>query len=350
MGNPMILVGNRILTNKRFTDSNQPCEQPRLDYLEFGKRLNGKLYGYDVSDAAWYRFVRSVESKLKIDFLEAILAHQRMNRHNIVLSTSEKIAIPLAALAQMDNRATPHVVIAHKLSSGRKVPFFETWKLYRSFTHLICVSKSQVEYGIRNLRIPKDKIDFVYDKVDQDFFRPQDDGLGNYVLAVGLEQRDYKTLLDAIPGSNLDLKIVASSRWSHQHLNHHQLGEAEVYHDLPYSTLRALYAGARLVVLPLFNVDYAAGVNTLLEAMAMGKTTVISRSKGIIDYVTNGETGLYVAPGDSEQLRETVLDAWHSPGSLKQIGRNARLFVEDTANINNYVEKICSIVQKCIDG
>lgn len=349
MSNPMILVGNRLDAARRFSDSSDPNQLPRLDYLEFAKRLEGELFGYDIADSVWYELVRMVEDKIKIDILEAVLAYLRMKKHSIVLSTSEKMAIPLAALAQMGDRAIPHVVIGHKLSSGKKVPFFETWKLYKSFTHLICVSRSQVDYGIRELGIPERKIDFLYDKVDHDFFRPEGNGLGNYILAVGIEKRDYETLLKAISGSHLDLRIVASSRWTHQNINHKRLGDAKVYHNLPYTELKTLYAGARLVVVPLFDADYAAGVNTLLEAMAMGKTTVVSQSTGIIDYIVDEDTGIFVPPEDSEAMRQAILETWYSPKTLQRIGRNARSFVEDTANIDNYVEGVCGIVERYLD-
>ena len=65
---------------------------------------------------------------------------------------------------------------------------------------------------------------------------------------------------------------------------------------IPFTELRALYDAARLVVVPLRPVDYAAGVNGLLEAMAMAKPVILTQTSGILKAtVTAQETGLYAS-------------------------------------------------------
>ncbi len=44
-----------------------------------------------------------------------------------------------------------------------------------------------------------------------------------------------------------------------------------VHRQLPHSALRDLYARARVVVVPLEDVDYDAGVTVITEALAMAK-------------------------------------------------------------------------------
>ncbi|SLM46174.1 putative Glycosyl transferase group 1 [Nitrospira japonica] len=46
----------------------------------------------------------------------------------------------------------------------------------------------------------------------------------------------------------------------------------------------------------------------LVEAMAAGKAVVATRTGGVPEVVEQGETGLLVAPGDSERLRAAVLE------------------------------------------
>jgi glycosyltransferase involved in cell wall biosynthesis len=188
----------------------------------------------------------------------------------------------------------------------------------------------------------------VYDKVDHRFFSPSLEKPGDYLLAVGREQRDYQTLIEAISGTNINVLIIAFSPWSTS--SSAVTGQApeniQVCGQVTYNTLRELYAGARLVVVPLFDVDYAAGVNSVLEAMAMAKPAIVSSTQGIADYIQEAETGMYVPCGDPEALRETILSLWENAHEQMRLGSNARQAVVESMNLDIYVDRIASIVHR----
>jgi glycosyltransferase involved in cell wall biosynthesis len=338
---PFVLVGNRI---EAFEQQSNDCV-PRQDYVEIARRLGGDLLGYNLSDALWYHGIRRIEKRLKLDLVEAFAAATQFSNYDIILSTSEKLAIPLEALRCLTKHPISHVVIAHKLSSKNKRLLFQVWNP-KTFSHIICVSRKQVDYAVNQLRIPESSVDFVYDKVDHKFFQPLKVDTDNYILAVGQEQRDYNTLLQAISGTGIKLVIVASSLWSTSRIEMDKLDQATVLSHIPYQELRMLYAKAKLVVAPLFEVDYAAGVNSVLEAMAVGKPLLVSDTEGIADYITHNETGIYVSPGNSEELRDTILSLWERPEELKRLGANARQVVEERMNLDIYVERIAEIMNK----
>ncbi|MFQ5578880.1 MAG: glycosyltransferase family 4 protein, partial [Anaerolineae bacterium] len=172
-----------------------------------------------------------------------------------------------------------------------------------------------------------------------------------FILTVGKEQRDYRLLLRALSGTGIKLVVVASSPWSTSQAKMNQADDnVTVLSHIPYHQLRTLYAQARLVVVPLFGVDYAAGVNTVLEAMAMAKPLVVSRTKDITDYVTHGETGLCVSPGDVAELKERILSVWERPSALNRLGANARQAVEEKMNLDIYVNQVARIVQKTVSN
>ncbi len=344
---PLILVSSSINPGKQIR-LEQDATAPRQDYLEIARRLDGKLYGYDVSTAGWYNHVRQIERRLKLDFVESFLATHHLSRHSIVLSMSEKNALPMALRLRMTGQKLPHVVIAHKLSSGYKTKVFKTLNLHETFSHVICLAQPQVDYAVRQLDLSPANVDFVYDKVDHHFFRPLPAERGSYILAVGQEQRDYTTLARAIAGTGLKLIVVASSPWSTHQLPTDEVRTATVLSRIPYRELRDLYAGARLVVVPLYDVDYAAGVNAALEAMAMGKALIASRSRGLAGYITDSETGLYVPPGAPEALREAILSLWEQPRSLERLETNARQAVVERMNMDIYVERVTQIVEKVL--
>ncbi|RMG64751.1 MAG: glycosyltransferase family 4 protein [Calditrichaeota bacterium] len=62
---------------------------------------------------------------------------------------------------------------------------------------------------------------------------------------------------------------------------------------------------------------------SLMEAMAMGKAIIASRSGAIPELIEHGETGLLVSPGSSEEIAEALLYLARYPAERERLGRNA---------------------------
>jgi glycosyltransferase involved in cell wall biosynthesis len=325
-------------------ENGQDSMAPRQDYLEIAGRVGASLGGYDFS-GTWYRWVRKLENCIRVDPLESFLYLRKFSDCDVILSMSEKMALPTAAFLQLKRVELPHIVIAHKLSSGLNTYVFRAWPLHRQFAHVICLCRAQAEYAVSNMGLPPEKVDFAYDKVDHHFFRPQNEGTGDYILAVGSEQRDYRTLIDAVTRIGCRLVIVASSPWFVGKTLVDTNGDVQVLHRIPYRELRDTYSKARLVVLPLKSVDYAAGVNTLLESMAMAKPVIVSRTKGIEDYVVDGETGLFVEPEDVSDLHDAIAAVLASTDLQQRLGTNARQVIEERMNLDIYADRVAEIVR-----
>ncbi|MCJ7657726.1 MAG: hypothetical protein MUO67_01105 [Anaerolineales bacterium] len=86
------------------------------------------------------------------------------------------------------------------------------------------------------------------------------------ICSVGLERRDYPTLIEAVRGLDLQLVIAAASPWSKQ-------ADSTQGQDLPSNVtvkrftqyeLRDLYARSRFMVMPLYDVPFQAGITTIL--------------------------------------------------------------------------------------
>jgi glycosyltransferase involved in cell wall biosynthesis len=342
---PLILASTPIEANHRF-GLEMGQDAPRQDYVEIGRALGAQIMGPDLYDTYWYRRLRLLERRMKLNLAESIMAARRLSNHSAVLSTSERVAIPLAAMLKMSKTNTPHVVIGHKLSSRFKSSLFQVWPLHKSFDHLICVCRAQADFAVNELSVPASKVDFVYDKVDRKFFQPQGTAAGDFILSVGQEQRDYDTLLKAISSTGIKLVIVASSRWSDRQMEVRLNGteSVTVLSHISYRELRSLYAAARLVVVPLFDVSYAAGVNTVLEALAMAKPLIVSSTPGISDYVIPEETGKLVPPENITTLKDAIHCLWDRAGERKRLGENARQAIDERMNLDNYVDRVVKIM------
>ncbi|MGO1179444.1 glycosyltransferase family 4 protein, partial [Cellulosimicrobium funkei] len=69
--------------------------------------------------------------------------------------------------------------------------------------------------------------------------------------------------------------------------------------------LARLYAGCRVVVVPLRENRHASGATACVEAMAAGRALVVTDAGGVRDYVA-GTRARLVAPHDAAALAEAV--------------------------------------------
>jgi glycosyltransferase involved in cell wall biosynthesis len=84
---------------------------------------------------------------------------------------------------------------------------------------------------------------------------------------------------------------------------------------------------------------------TLLEAMAGGKTVVISRSRVIEEVVDDGKNGVLFTNGDSKDLVRAISQALKSGDTF---GKKAQKDVYDKHNIQNRVTDIENLYKKII--
>jgi len=77
-----------------------------------------------------------------------------------------------------------------------------------------------------------------------------------------------------------------------------------------------------------------------LEAMAMGKPTVVSNNGGLPDAVIDGITGFVVPPGDIEGLSAAILRFLEDKELAIRLGRNARQRVEKEFDIKKNIKKL----------
>jgi glycosyltransferase involved in cell wall biosynthesis len=79
------------------------------------------------------------------------------------------------------------------------------------------------------------------------------------------------------------------------------------------------------------------------EAMAAGKPVVASALGGLLDQVTDGVTGLLVAPGDSAALAQAMAQLTSDPALREKMGSAARHRFETRFEANVIIDRIESI-------
>jgi len=323
---------------------------PRIVSLELARILGGEVLGYRDVAKATEPAVLATRIRSPAWGL-AVLAALRRDRYEAVFATGEDIGIPLAFLLKALRVRRRLTVVVHNggaLSRRASFRFLrrEDWR------HLICLSDEQRRVLVEQLGDDTGLIHRLNKWVDTDFFDPgrstAEEGEG-YVFSCGREKRDYGTLQRAAAKVPYPFWVVASG-WSPQPGFRPFEGvvpTANVRVDratLSYSQLRDAYAGARFVVVSVESVDYAAGVSTVFEALAMGKAVIATASPGIAEFVEDQVNGLVVPPGDPESMARAIDELWRSPDRCEEMGRHNRRQAETAYSLDRYVSTVAQLM------
>jgi glycosyltransferase involved in cell wall biosynthesis len=330
-------------------------ERPRADYLELAHGFGADLLDYAQArqETGWLgQLLERIGGR---DLTLAWACFQRRGRYRVIFTDGEQIGIPLAWLLKfLGGRRRPrHLMIVHVLSVRKKEIFFDHFGIHSHVDTFFVYCTWQKRFIETRWHVPPERVVFTPFMVDAQFFSPQalppsiSHASTPTICAVGLERRDYPTLIEAVRGLDVQLVIAAASPWSKR-------ADTTTDQDIPPNVtvrrfsqyeLRQVYADSRFLVMPLYEVDFQAGVTAILEAMAMGRATICSRTPGQSDVVVEGETGLYVPPGDAAALREAIQWLLDNPQEAERMGQAGRRLVEERMELDGYVARLSAYVQ-----
>lgn len=192
----------------------------------------------------------------------------------------------------------------------------------------------------------KERIRFVPFGADLSFFKPQSVQEDHQVFTVGLApDRDYDTLFAATDGLGVSV-VVTRSRTIDERKSLPSYVRAQFFSS---RELLLEYVKSKIVVLPLDiqdGLNNASGCSTLVEAMAMGKAVIVTRTPTTESYVTNGVNGILVESKDVDGLRMAIQDLLANDEKRKTLGKNARAFVENNCDIEKTAEKMAEFFKK----
>jgi glycosyltransferase involved in cell wall biosynthesis len=128
-----------------------------------------------------------------------------------------------------------------------------------------------------------------------------------FLLFVGdlCEEKGVLTLLrayDSLPPSRPPLVLIGKRR---PDTPDSLPSGAEMHFDWPHEHVMEAFRRCLLAVLPSVWPDPCP--TTVLEAMASGRPVVTTQMGGIVDMVTDGESGLVAAPGNDESLAAAMM-------------------------------------------
>jgi glycosyltransferase involved in cell wall biosynthesis len=307
----------------------------------------GILEGADSSTRLpnWWRLAREVQ--------------RRQAEYDAIVTWGEKLSLGMLMQQQLASVSKPHIALMYQFEKlNLRVPL----ALLKGNLHAVVTwSSVQRRALIEKIRFPAARVYLIRHYVDQLFYSPraiEED----MICAAGAEMRDYATLLDAIRGTGLRCHIAADhvripGRFRVLNDRRVPIGDIAVPSEtnvtvgrMPLVELRNLYARSRFVVVPLLPSQTDNGVTVILEAMAMGKPVICSRTSGQVDVIQEGVTGLYVPIGDAAAMRKAILSLWNEPERAQQMGREARTYVERHHTLEQFTSTTRSAAEASLDG
>jgi glycosyltransferase involved in cell wall biosynthesis len=330
--------------------------RPRPDYLELARALNADLLDYPRARAAGGKVGRILERAAGPNLMLAWACLTLSNRYRAILTDGEQVGIPLALMMKLRPRSSGrprHIMIGHLLSASKKLPFFDVLRAQSNIDLFVVYASWQRRFAEGRLRVPASRVLLTPFMVDASFFSPDRVVASprNMIFSAGLEFRDYPTLMEAVEPLDVSLVLAASSPWSKRSSStaSRRIPPNVAVGRFLWAELRQMYADSRFVVMPLYDVEFQAGVTAILEGMAMGKAVICSRTRGQTDVVQEGVTGMYVPPGDVAAMRRVIVHLLENPEEAARMGANARKLIEEEMNIDAYASRLKAAVHAQIE-
>ena len=266
-----------------------------------------------------------------IDPLRALTIVLTRRRYDLVVSGNDGAAVALIAARRLFRFTTPIAIWDLSPAVAWRVRRLAQDRTLPRVNGVISLNGIQRSYIASRwgAHVP---VAIVGHWADTAFFQPDRAAHGRAILAVGDDNgQEYPTLLRALAGLDTPSSIRTSLALDLDPVAHAAVAVAR--ERLTPRDFRALYANSRFVVVPLRrDTTNASGINTILEAGAMGKAVVVSDSDGIREFVRHGETGLVVPAGDHIALRSAIERLSREPETCARLGAQGREFVERTAS------------------
>lgn len=349
--------------------------QRRTDFGSLAAAFGADIVDWDVADRSWLG--RSLRSRIGFGPVAAVLLFLRRRHYDAIWCFTEIDGLLLALLFKIFHVRRILFIVGNVTLSSRIRLLLKWFRVWTNFTAILLVNSYQASELRRISGVPENKAFVMPYQVDCEYFAGSLERVTAdkpYIVAVGLEDRDYPALLEATQGLDVEVRIQAASLWSgKESALSANLRPNGVDGFCTYDQLRHLYAGAALAVVPLRETPYQRGVTALIEAMSMGLSVIVTRTAGMSDIVidrrkvlrsdtsrnTRGSfarllapmrpdlqqsNGFYVGVGDVAALRRSICYLLQERDVALNLGAQAQKFTWELLSVDAYTARAVRLV------
>jgi glycosyltransferase involved in cell wall biosynthesis len=170
-----------------------------------------------------------------------------------------------------------------------------------------------------------------------------------YIFYVGRIEaiKGVKTLLDAVKGTGIPLKIAGSGAELAsltEYAKNEGIDNAEFFGFQDKKSVFTLTTNAKFVVCP--SEWYENFPFSITESFLLSKPVIGADAGGIPELVLDGQTGYLFERGNAADLRTKLLKLWNSEESIKLMGQNARNHAYKIFNYGDHWQKLSEVFSR----
>jgi glycosyltransferase involved in cell wall biosynthesis len=289
------------------------------------------------------------------DFATVLASLRVANRADVVHSTVDTVGIPLMLCKRSARLRPPLVYVAIGLPERlAKVRNARMRRLYASALESCAIVIAYSEKEAEDLRRwldghgAKARVEFVAFGVDPSEFAPDGVPPTGGVVSVGVDpHRDFELLLRvAARMPDTAFRIITTA--DHARALPALPANVAIEIDLPFDDTRRLLAQAQVVALPVRENTYSGATTVLLQAMALEKPVVVTRTSAIsTGYgLVDGENVRLVEPNDEDTFVRAVGDVMRDDFHARALGVSARATVVRSLSWDRYVNRIEALLRE----
>ena len=302
----------------------------------------------DVIDFQAQNIFHRIEKKIKFYIRQAMLAIKIASKYDIVLSHGAQSGLVYALLSRfLKKEHKPlHVIIDIGAMNGGRNNKIETFlirvalKSHPAIIYHASVQENFYQTVFKGLIRQSRFIPFGVNTAE---FYPLNLSTEGYVLSFGYAKRDYTTLLNAWQEIKTTTRLYI-------------VGDDTIvsrdniisFPKVSVDVLKQYIARCLFVVIPLPVYNYAYGQMSFLQAMAMGKPVIVTRTPSSVDYLQNAQGAFLVDPFDKSAMKHQIEYLLSIKDELSDLGYRARThiinghFDEKTMaeNIYNFIKTL----------
>lgn len=264
-------------------------------------------------------------------FVQTVALGPRIRRASAVVAMFESEGHGLAAwrAATRFRNPAPLTIVSCWLGELLRTMPDERRRLYRRlYRHVEMVtvfSANQVPILQEHLGVPAERVAVVPFGIDIDDLTDLPTGDDGGVVSVGRDRgRDWATLFAAVRDTGWPVTVATRPS---QVAGLDVPSEVQVLGYVDRARYLELLAGATVVVLTTHDLAYPTGQTVLLEAWALGKPVVVTRTAAMSDYLPDG-VARAVPVGDAPAVREAIRGLLADADQRATLGARARATVK----------------------
>jgi len=218
-------------------------------------------------------------------------------------------------------------------------------RLLSRFDCVLCIRSADIETLHRVCSVPRERLGFILFPANEHLLSvpTEDDGS---IYSGGFAHRDWPTFISAIEELSSPPGPVYLSTAAPVSVPSGISDRITILGALSPDEAHEFVRRARVVAIVNEPTVLPHGPLVLLDALALGKAVVATRTSGVIDYITDDVNGLLVEPGNPAELAEAINRVLEDRVLRERLEREARRSCQESFTADRFASTLISQIEE----